>query len=240
MSFFEIANSPLLYILVIVGLIGILAYAGIFLKKSYSRCLELGFTKKEVLDVIKSSLVFTVVPSLAIVIGFFSLALALGIPWPWWRLSVVGSVSYELMAADLAGKAMGFESLAAMVNSADATTFTAVMYVMTIGIMGGLLTLIPFGKKMTTGLMKARAKSDSTWGTVMSSSFMLTILAVFLPIMVITDKISALTLLTSAIITMLLGLLIKKFNLHWLNNFVLAITLILSMIASVGWQTLLN
>jgi hypothetical protein len=39
---------------------------------------------------------------------------------------------------------------------------------------------------------------------------------------------------------MILGVIIKKFNVSWLGNFVLAITLILSMAASVGWQALIN
>lgn len=239
MSFSDIGNSSLLYTLVMVGLAFIVAYAGVFFKKSYTRSLELGFTKKEVMNVIKSSLIFTVVPSIAIVVGLFSLTLALGIPWPWWRLSVIGSVGYELMAADMTGKAMGFASMPAMAASSDPSTFIAVMYVMTAGIIGGVLVLIVFGKKMTTGLMKAKEDSQSTWGTVMSASFMLTLAAVFLPIMIFTDKVGAATLLTSAGITMVLGILIKKFNLTWLNNFVLAITLILAMIASVGWQALL-
>lgn len=240
MTFFEIANSPILYILVIIGLIGIIAYAAVFLRKSYSRCLELGFSKDLVMNVIKSSLAFTVVPSIAIVVGLVSLSLALGIPWPWWRLSVVGSVGYELMAADLGSKAMGFSNLATMASSNDGAAFTAIMYIMTVGIISGLLVLIPFGKKMTTGLMKKRTDSDSTWGVVLSSSFMLTLVAVFLPIMIITDKVSAATLFTSAVITFVLGMIVKKFKVLWLSNFILAITLIVSMIASVGWQSLLN
>lgn len=239
MNFSDVGSSSLLYVLVMIGLVLIVMYAAIFLKKSYTRSLDLGFSKEEVMNVIKSSLVFTVIPSIAIVIGLFSLTLALGIPWPWWRLSVIGSVGYELMAADMTGKAMGFATMPAMAASPDPSTFTAIMYVMTAGIIGGVLVLIVFGKKMTTGLMKAKEDGKSTWGTVMNASFMLTLTAVFTPIMIFSDKIGAATLATSAVITMILGILIKKFNLTWLNNFVLAITLILSMIASVGWQALL-
>lgn len=239
MNFSEIANSYMLYILVIIGLLGIIAYASVFLKKGYERCIDLGFSKKVIMDVIKSSLAFTVVPSIAIVIGVFTLVLALGVPWPWWRLSVLGSVSYELMAADMAGKALGFANLAEMGNSSDPSTFIATMYVMTIGIISGVVIILIFGKKMSTGLMKAKLESKDTWGDVLSASFMLTLAAVFLPIMIFTDKVGAATLATSALITLTLGIMIKKFNLKWLNNFVLAITLIVSMIISVGWQALL-
>lgn len=240
MGFREIANSPLLYTLIIGGLIYILFFAGIFLKKSYSRCLELGFDKKTVSNVIKSSLAFSFVPSISIVVGFFSLAAALGVPWPWWRLSVIGAVGYELMAADMAAKGMNYSSVAAMAQANNPKVFGAIMFVMTIGILGGFLVLLPFGKKMTTGLMAAREKKDNTWGIVMSSCFMLTMLAVFMPLMMVGDPVSTATLLTSACITLILGLIIKKFNATWLGNFVLAITLILSMAASIGWTALLN
>ena len=240
MGFTEISNGSLLYTLVIIGLIYITIYASIFLVRSYRRSLELGMSKKQVNDVIKSSLAFTVVPSIAIVVGFFSLAAVLGIPWPWWRLSVIGSVSYELMAADMAAKGMEYSSIAAMVEANDPTVFVSMMIVMTIGILGGLMVLIPFGKKMMVGLMAAREKKESTWGVVMNSSFMLTLLAVFIPIMVISDRISALTLGTSAFITVILGIIIKKFKVYWLGNFVLALTLILAMATSVFWQRLLR
>jgi hypothetical protein len=240
MGFREISNSGLLYTLVIIGLAYIIFYAAVFLRKSYKRCIELGFSKEKVNNVIKSSLAFTVVPSIAIVVGFFSLAAVLGIPWPWWRLSVIGSVGYELMAADIASKGMQFTSLAAMAEANDPSVFVSIMIVMTVGILGGLTALLIFGKRFTTKLMQAREKKENTWGILMNACFMLTLLAVFIPIMIITDKISALTLFTSAVITLLLGIIIKKFRVYWLGNFVLAITLILSMAASVGWQALLN
>jgi hypothetical protein len=225
---------------VIIGLLYILGFAAIFLRRSYRRCIELGIDKAMVNDVIKSSLAFTLVPSIAIVIGFFSLSAVMGIPWPWWRLSVLGSVGYELMAADLASKGMSYTSVAAMAASNDPMVFSAIMFVMTIGILGGFLVLLPFGKKMTTGLMAAREKKDSTWGIVMSSCFMLTLAAVFLPVMIFGDAVSAATLFTSAFISLLMAVLIKQFKIHWLSNFVLAVTLLFSMIASVGWQAILG
>ena len=47
-------------------------------------------------------------------------------------------------------------------------------------------------------------------------------------------------LATSAVVTVLLGLLIKVTKWAWLNDFVLAITLIVSMVSAVGWNALLH
>ena len=102
MSLSAIMNSRLLYILVAGGLGLIFLLCAVMLKMAWGRCLELGISKQKIKDVIKSSVLFSIVPSISIVIGLFSLAAVLGVPWPWFRLSVVGSVSYELMAADMA------------------------------------------------------------------------------------------------------------------------------------------
>ncbi|WP_350343097.1 DUF5058 family protein [Proteinivorax tanatarense] len=239
MSFQDVANSTLLYLLVIFGLLYIIAFASVFLIQSYKRCLELGIDKKTIYKVIKSTLIFTIVPSIAIVIGFYSLATVFGIPWPWWRLSVLGSVAYELMAADMAAKGMGYNSIALMAEANDPQVFGAVMFVMSIGILGGFLVLLPFAKKMTTGLMEARERKDNTWGIVMTSCFMLTLIAVFFPLMIFDNPVSAATLFTSAFIAFSLGYIAKRFRLLWLNDFILALTLILAMVASVGWSNLL-
>lgn len=239
MTVFEISHSSILYILIVIGIVAMLIYSGIFAKKSYARCIELGVSKEKVKDVIKSSLIFSVVPSIAIVVGLFTLVLALGIPWAWWRLSVVGSVSYELMAAEMAAKSLGLSNLASIGQLLEGKTFIVIMYAVNFGILFGFPLLIPFGKKLLTGLMKVRT-SESTWGEVMNACFMLAIASVFLPIMIFSDKVSAATLATSALIAFILGIIIKKFNISWLSNFVLALTLILAMISSVGWQALLN
>ena len=84
----DIIQSPLLLALVIGGLLYISAFSLVYLKKAYDHCLELGITRKELSNVIKSSLIFSVVPSLSIVVGLFVLIAVLGSVWAWWRLPV--------------------------------------------------------------------------------------------------------------------------------------------------------
>ena len=93
----DIIQSPLLLALVIGGLLYISAFSLVYFKKAYDHCLELGITRKELSNVIKSSLIFSVVPSLSIVVGLFVLIAVMGSVWAWWRLSVIGSLSYETM-----------------------------------------------------------------------------------------------------------------------------------------------
>lgn len=74
----DLISSSLLLILVIAGLAYITAFAVVYLLKARKRALELGITKEEIANIIKSSLIFSVVPSLSIVIGLVALAASLG------------------------------------------------------------------------------------------------------------------------------------------------------------------
>ena len=110
----DIIQSPLLLALVIGGLLYISAFSLVYLKKAYDHCLELGITRKELSNVIKSSLIFSVVPSLSIVVGLFVLIAVLGSVWAWWRLSVIGSLSYETMISSSIAQVLGYASSAEM------------------------------------------------------------------------------------------------------------------------------
>lgn len=131
----DIIQSPLLLALVIGGLLYISAFSLVYLKKAYDHCLELGITRKELSDVIKSSLIFSVVPSLSIVVGLFVLIAVLGSVWAWWRLSVIGSLSYETMISSSIAQVLGYASSAEMLESATGRQFGVVMILMSVAIL---------------------------------------------------------------------------------------------------------
>lgn len=226
MNYLSIANSTLLYILVGIAILFVLFMALVFLKKAWNRSNEIGISKEVLKKVIKSSIIFTIIPSIAIVIGLFALAPVLGIPWSWLRLSVVGSVTYELMAADMATKSMGLTLAQAASGGID--TFGNIMFVMTAGIAAGMIALLIFGKKITTSVNKMGSKK-SEFGIITIGSFMIALLAVFVPEILTGGEIFALTFITSVIATLFQGFLIKKFNIKWLKDFVLAFSLSIGM-----------
>jgi len=234
MGFYEIANHPLIYILVICGILYVLGFALILFRKSWKRALQLGYSKKQLMDTVKSSVTFSIVPSIAIVVGFFSLAAMIGIPWPWWRLSVIGSVIYEAMAADMALSAANIQ-----LSDATSTEFVLVMFVMTIGILGGLIFSLFIAKGIQKNVLK-QPDQDPRWGALGNSVFMLTMMIVFIVPMIVDGGVALLTLATSAVITLLLGIIIKKSGAVWLNNFVLAFSLLGAMASSVLWSAILG
>ena len=239
MSLSAIMNSTTLYIAVIVGLLLIFLLCAVMLKMAWGRCIELGISQEKIKGVIKSSVIFSIVPSLSIVIGLFSLAAVLGVPWPWFRLSVVGSVSYELMAADMVATGAGYESIGALAAANDASQAGAIMFVMSIGIMFGIVTCTFFGKKIQTGVVQARSKNGVV-GALLTGVLSLAIIEAFLPLQMMKGPVYLAVVCTSCVITLVQMFIVKKFKIHWYRNFIMAVTLLLGMMSSMIWVQILG
>lgn len=229
-----IANSPLLYALVGLGLISIIIYALICLKKAKQCCLKLGISNEKIKEVISSTISAALVPSLAILVGFLILAASMGSAWPWWRLSVIGALQYETMAASYATSGMGIE-LGELLNS-SADKFTGVMFVMTLGIIVGPIVDALFAKKYCTGLMKAKSTSD--WGNIAITSLPIAVVAVYVPLLMFSSVPHAVALLVSLGITITCGLLSRKIRV--LGNFAIGISMICALIAAVSVEFMMK
>ena len=148
MSFKDVAGSHLLWVCVIVGIIIVAGLTVYYLRLSYKNALELGIDKKTLKAVIKSSVTFSIVPSIAIVTGLVTLAVVIGLPYAWFRLSVLGSVAYELMSANMALNALNLD-----VNNADGYAFGLMAWAMCLGISVSLIFNVFFNKKIHMGTL---------------------------------------------------------------------------------------
>lgn len=152
-------------------------------------------------------------------LGIITLSKFLGLPLPWLRLSVIGAITYELPAATSTANALQI-SLAETVT--DPKVYTAIAWVMTLGIFPGLVWVPLFCRKIQGGLMKIKSK-DSKWGDIMMTALFLGMISAFLG-MVFADIHTGLkgwipifVLLFSALLMGICGLLIKKCNMKWLK-----------------------
>ena len=100
-------NHPILFVLAGFLITVVLAQSVYFLVKALKRSREIGMDQEKIKKTIRTAAVFTVAPAVSIVISVIALSKSLGIPLPWLRLSVVGSLSYEAIAAENAVSAMG-------------------------------------------------------------------------------------------------------------------------------------
>lgn len=110
----------------------VLVQATTFFRVAWKQALELGYTRQDLLKVVKSSAVFSGIPSLPIIIGYMILLPALGKFFPWLRLSVIGSATYETLAANMAVTSFGFDSLGSADFSPD--VFGSLLWVVTLGV----------------------------------------------------------------------------------------------------------
>ena len=104
-------NHPILFVIAGIIIAAVLAQSAYFFIKSYRRAKVIGMDMKKVKKSIVSSAIFTIAPAVSIVITILALSKSLGIALPWLRLSVVGSLSYEAIAAANAAKAPNSFSL---------------------------------------------------------------------------------------------------------------------------------
>ena len=94
-----IANSSVMAMLCGFTILVVLLQPILFLILGFRRGRELGMSDMEMREAAVSSAVFSIFPSLPIIISYLILVPSLGRYFPWLRLSVVGSASYETMAA---------------------------------------------------------------------------------------------------------------------------------------------
>jgi hypothetical protein len=237
-KFFDVANGSLLFVLVGAGIAYVLFQCVLFLRMSLKRAKELGIEKRVISNTIKSSAVFTIAPSVAVALGLAALAPSLGIPWPWLRLSVIGSVSYELMAANMASSALGFAKLADA-GKAGAEPLGVIMFAMTGGLAGGMILDMIFIKKVDS--LAARMKSKAgDFGTVAIGVLFFAVIAVFIVPFFGQGIVVVGTFFTSIALTLVQAFIAKKYKIAWLGNFILAFSLILSMCSAILWSGLVK
>ncbi len=131
----QIANSATMAILCGITILIVLLQPILFITVAFKRGKELGMTDTEMKESARSSAIFSIIPSLPIIVSYLLLVPSLGRYFPWLRLSVVGSATYETMVANMAANAFGLESIS--VADIPVEVFVCILFVVTIGILGG-------------------------------------------------------------------------------------------------------
>lgn len=225
-------NSTLLFIVAGCVILFVIAQSLFFLIRAYKRAKELGMDMGQVRKTIISNAIFTIAPAVSILLGVITLSKFLGLPLPWIRMSVIGAITYELPAATSTAKAFGI-SLSETIT--DPKIYSAIAWVMTLGILPSIILVPLLLKKIQKGLLKMKNK-DAKWSDLFSTSLFLGMIAAFSG-MVFADVrnglegwIPVFVLLCSAVVMGLCGLIIKKCKMTWLENYALPISMLAAML----------
>lgn len=223
---------------VIVALI--LAMSIVFLLKGIKRAKQIGMTKSKIKSAVKSSIIFSIVPSIPIVIGIGIMMPWLGLAIPWIRLSVIGALQYEIIAMNQATAASGITAASGMSVDVIATAFI----IMTISILSGPIFNAVAYKKYQGKLSLLRETNEKLLDTI-TGALLGGILAGLASYIIaggifniqstgsddiaVSGAVTLLTLGVSAAIMLICGLLIKIMKWKWLENYALPLTILGAM-----------
>ena len=168
-------NHPVIFVMVGILIAVVLAQSVYFLVRALKRAKEKGMDMRVIKSTVSSSAIFTIAPAVAILVGVVALSKSLGVALPWLRLSVIGSLSYETIAAQSAIKSLG---LSTGETITDPSTYVTVVWVMTLGIILGLI-LVPFFTKKIQGGMNKIGMKDKKWGEIFNSAMFLGMISAF-------------------------------------------------------------
>ena len=239
-------NSPILYVLVGIIICFVLAQSVYFLMRALKRAKELGITRETVKKTVTSAAVFTIAPAVAVLVGVVALSKSLGVALPWLRLSVIGSITYETVAA---GNALEAANMGAGTTVSDPSLYVTILWVMTIGIAAGLI-LVPFVTKKLHSKMGKIGMKDKKWGEIFNNAMFLGMISAFLGYVfcdvgnVIKGDASGLipvcVMAVSAVVMAVCGLLAKKCKIRWLTDYALPLSLICGMASAIPFDSWLG
>ncbi|MBQ2384484.1 MAG: DUF5058 family protein [Oscillospiraceae bacterium] len=237
-------NHPVLFVLVGLLVAAVLGQSVYFLVKALRRAKAIGMDSGKLRKTIRTAAIFTIAPAVAIVISVIALSKSLGLPLPWLRLSVVGSLSYETIAAENAVSAMGLTL--GKISQLTAGQYVTIVLVMTISIMMGIWLVPVIGKKLLGGMSSLKDR-DAKWADVLQNAMFIGMIAAFLGYVFCdfsrlwtpgdyaptSGLIPVCVLAVSAVVMLICGLLMKKFKWQWVNDYALPISLLAGMAAAI-------
>ena len=238
-------NHPILFVLAGILVAVVLGQSIYFLIKALRRAKAIGMDRKKIAKTIRTAAVFTIAPAVSIVISVITLSKDLGLPLPWLRLSVVGSLSYEAIAASNAVSAMGLKL--GEISQLTAQQYVNILLVMTISILVGIWLVPVIGKKLLGG-MSSLGKRDAKWADIFQNAMFIGMISAFVGFVfcdisrlwapvegfsATSGLIPVAVMAVSAVIMLLCGLVMKVFKWRWVNDYALPISLIGGMAAAI-------
>jgi len=239
-NYMDLANSPLMWLAAAIA-VGIVVFQSVlFIRKSLTAAKEAGITKEQLNIAIKSSAISSIGPSVVILITMIALIASMGAPVSWMRLSFIGSVNYESMAAGFGAQAMG-----TTLQELDPTSFACGVWVMICGSLGWLIFTLLFTDKMdkVNGLM---SRGNAKMVPIISAGAMLGAFANLSSGSFFNAENqfafgggTSIATLVGCGLMMVLSKTAKEKNISWLREWAFAIAMFSGMLVGYIWNTVL-
>lgn len=246
MSVLSQMNSFPMYLICGVIILFVLLMSIFFLIRAWRAGITIGMDKTKLRRAVTSSITFTLLPSISILLGVIALSGSLGVPLPWLRLSVVGALHYETSVADIAARAIGLSGL--NISEMTPTAYTTIGLVMSAGIIWGMLLTIFLNKRYTGRLQKPKKPGKEGggkgFGDVAMTAMFIGLVAAYVGSYVGTftstgNFMPLIVLVASALAMAVFTYFTEKKKQAWLDNFSVAGSMLFGMAVAVVVGTVL-
>lgn len=241
MSVLEQMNSWPIYLACGVVILFVLLMSVFFMVRAWKAGITIGMDKVKLRRAVTSSVTFTLLPSISILLGVIALSGSLGVPLPWVRLSVVGALHYETSVADIAARAIGLSGL--NISEMTPEAYTTIALVMGAGIIWGMVLTVLLNKRYLKRLQKPKAgesgkKSGKGFGDVAMTAMFIGLVAAYVGSYVGTftstgNYIPLIVLVASALAMAVFTFFTEKKGQRWLDNFSVAGSMLFGMAVAV-------
>ncbi|MBX0325884.1 DUF5058 family protein [Halomicroarcula sp. F13] len=235
-AYMDVANSRWLWLSTLPVVSVVLLQAAIFLRRAWNDGKEMGLSEEKLKTGFKTGLISAIGPSVAVLAGMLALIATVGGPVAWMRLSVIGSVAFELPAAELGlsqfGYSLGDEGI-------TETAYATAVWSMTLGGTGWLL-VSAFGTRHMEKVRTKISNGNEKLIPIISAAAMLGAFAYFL-----SGEVTAGTPETGAVavggLAMLALLhLADSRDIQWLREWALGAAMLVGLLVGVVIQVTLG
>ena len=239
-------NSAPLY-LICGGIVAfVAAVCVVFMVRAYKAGIAIGMDPAKLKRTLTSSVTFSILPSIGILLGVIALSGSLGTPWPWLRLSVIGALHYETQVAQAAAERVGLTTLSAAEMTPVA--FSTIALLMSVCIMWGMVLSFFFNKgylKKLGGNTSEKKTGKNSFGDTAMVAMFIGLVSTYIGSYIggfVSGKgsLSFQGDLTPIIVAAVSGLcmagfiyLTEKKNMVWLESFSIAGSMLAGMLAAI-------
>ena len=245
MSVLEQLNGGGVYLICGSIVLFIAAVCVIFMVRAWRAGKALGMDPTRMKRAVTASATFSVLPSVGILLGVLALSGSLGVPWPWLRLSVIGALHYETQVADAAAEQLGVS-----LGSGEMTVqaFPTIALLMSVCIMWGMILSTLFNRRYLHRLQQGgntEVRRGGGFGDRAMAAMFIGMVSAYIGSYVgafisgqgafsfAGDWTPLAVVAVSALMMALFTYLSEKKGLAWLDNFSIAGSMLVGMLAAV-------
>jgi hypothetical protein len=221
-NYLSIANGPGMWMAVSLIIIVVLFQAIRITNIAFRAGREIGMTRQQLYRAFRTGLTTAIVPSIAVLLGLAVMIPKLGIPFPWMRLSVIGSVSYELIAAGAGANAMGVDGLK---GDFTGIIFANAVWAMSLGVVFNLI-IVAFFTPRVKWLKEKVAGGDEGWMKVLTAAAFFGAVGYMVAQPVVKGGSALAALLGGFFCMAVIGVIITVGKQNWLKEWALALAII--------------